>query len=717
MSNSSGNSEFLLTTKNIIQDRMSDEHFGVSELADAVNMSRSNLLRKLKKQTGKSASQYIRKIRLDKAKELLEDSEMTVSEISYEIGFSNSSYFIKCFREEFGFPPGESRKLSEEELEKKTDIDNFTIEEEENEKDPIASKIDEESLAPKASAPSFFSSYQNKIIIVVSILIIASISFYLGNTSISTSENSLEKKSIAVLPFKNMSEDTSNLYFVNGLMESSLSNLQKIEALSVKSRTSVEKYRDTDKTISDIAKDLNVDYIVEGSGQKIGEEVLLHIQLIDTETDSPIWTEQYNHKIENIFELQNTVAKNIAIAIEATVTPEELALIDKRPTTNIKAYDYYLQGLEFMQTSTEEDFLKAIDFFQDAVNEDSSFAIAYAQMAIAYYHLDEFKIDKKYKNQLNENADKAILYDSKSDLCLIAKALYYISSQEFNLAIPHLEKALEYNPNSVTSVLVLSVLYEKAVPNTTKYLKYALKGVELNIEANDSMGKSFIYLHLSNALIQSGFVDKALVNIDKSLDYYPNNPYSPYLKIFIELAKYKNLEKSTDLLLQEWNKDPNRLDILQDVGKMYYMQENYKEAYTYYSKLNAIKAERGIEIYTQEYLKIAITYEKMGFKEEAESFFNAYKQYCERDQTIYKSASLAMKHLYEGNSDMAIQSFEAFALQDNFQYWIVLFLEEDPLMKKLESHPKYEFVIQQIKDKFWANHEDVKSMLEENRLL
>ncbi|MEE4247408.1 MAG: helix-turn-helix transcriptional regulator, partial [Kangiellaceae bacterium] len=161
MSSSSGNSEFLLTTKNIIQDRMSDEHFGVSELADAVNMSRSNLLRKLKKQTGKSASQYIRKIRLDKAKELLEDSEMTISEISYEIGFSNSSYFIKCFREEFGFPPGESRKLTEEELEKKTDTDNFTIEEDENEKDHIVSKIDEESSALKASAPSFFSRYQN----------------------------------------------------------------------------------------------------------------------------------------------------------------------------------------------------------------------------------------------------------------------------------------------------------------------------------------------------------------------------------------------------------------------------------------------------------------------------------------------------------------------------------------------------------------------------
>lgn len=713
MSDSSIRSEFLSKTKSIIQDRMSDEHFGVSELADAVNMSRSNLLRKLKKQTGKSASQYIRKIRLDKAKELLEESEMSVSEISYEIGFSNSSYFIKCFREEFGFPPGESRKRTEEESEKKKDIDNVTIVEE----DLIESENDEKSSAPMPSKPSFFSRYRNKLIISVSILIIAAISFYLGNTSISSSENFSKKKSIAVLPFKNMSEDTSNLYFVNGLMESSLSNLQKIEALSVKSRTSVEKYRNTDMAVNEIAKDLNVDYIVEGSGQKIGEEVLLHIQLIDAETDTPIWSEQYNHKIENIFELQNTVAKNIAIAIEATITPEELAIIDKRPTANMKAYDYYLQGLEFMQSETEEDYLKAIVVFENAVSEDSSFAMAYAQMAIAYYHLDEFKIDKKYKNQLNENADKALLYDSKSDLSLTAKALYYISTQDFNLAIPHLEKALEYNPNSVTSVLILSVLYEKAVPNTSKYLKYALKGVELNIEANDSVGKSYIYLHLSNALIQSGFVDEALVHIDKSLDFNPNNPYSPYLKIFIELAKYKNIEKSTDLLIKEWKKDTNRLDILQDIGKMYYMSENYKAAYTYYSKLNTIKAERGIELFTHEYLKIAITYDKMGFKEEAKSFFNAYKQYCAKDQTIYKPASLAMKHIYEGNNDLAIQSFEEFALQNNFQYWIVLFLEEDPLMKKLEAHPKYAFVIKQIKDKFWTNHEEIKTMLKENGLL
>ena len=107
----------------------------------------------------------------------------------------------------------------------------------------------------------------------------------------------------------------------------------------------------------------------------------------------------------------------------------------------------------------------------------------------------------------------------------MAKALYYMQIEEYRLAVPHLENALEYNPNSSAVVQMLAGLYASAIPNTDKHLEYALKGIQLDIAANDSIGKSYIYLTLSNALIKSGFVDEAIAYIDRSLDYNPENYY------------------------------------------------------------------------------------------------------------------------------------------------------------------------------------------------
>jgi TolB-like protein/AraC-like DNA-binding protein len=706
MSNPGFRSQFLKIAESIILDHISDEGFGVSELADAVSMSRSNLLRKIKKETGLSASQFIRNIRLRKAQEYLEQTDMTVSEISYEVGFSNSSYFIKCFREEFGFPPGESRKISENPPENERHIENESTVEEV-----------QENTALETSSGSFFSINRNKIIIACTLVLVLVIALYFSRFNYSSPENlSTTEKSIAVLPFKNLSTDSSNLYFVNGLMEASLGKLQKIKDLRVVSRTSVEKYRASTASVMDIGKELNVRYVVEGSGQKNGDEVLLNIQLIDAETDTPVWTEQYNYKLVDVFELQNEVAKKIALAIEANITPTEFVKLDKVPTESVEAYDEYLKGIEKSQVRSEENLLEAIAYFDQAIQLDKSFALAYAQKAFAYYYLDEFKIEKKYTAQLNENADKALLYDSKSDLSLIAKALYYISTYDFNLAVPHLEKALEFNPNSASVVLILSELYSRAIPNTSKYLKYSLIGDQLNIAETDSVNKSYAYLNLSSALIQTGFEEKAMIYINKAQDYNPENPYVPYLKTFIEYAEDRNLKTCITKLEKEWQKDTTRLDLLQEIGKLYYYNEDYQIAYTYYESFNRQKLKAGIKLYPQEDLKIGITYEKMGLEEQAQAFVEAYKDYCENDTSIYQPVSLAMLYIYESKYDKAIAELKKFSYQSNFQYWLVLFLEEDPLLESLSSHPEYDSTIKSIKQKFWEDHEEIKSMLKENNL-
>lgn len=666
----------------MILENLPNEQFGVSELAEAMNMSRSNLLRKIKKETQLSASQFIRQVRLIKGMEMLKQNTLSVSEISYQVGFGSTSYFIKCFREYYGYPPGEVAKGA----------------------------VADENESTHANVLHRFRWH---ILTAIALIVVVITALLLTKKSAVSTEI---EKSIAVLPFKNESSDSLNLYFVNGLMESTLNNLQKIGDLRVISRTSVEKFRNASQGIHEIAEELNVSYIVEGSGQRVGNQVLLNIKLIEASGDRPIWVEQYTREIGDVFALQNEVAREIAEAIQAIVTPAELKQIEKIPTENLLAWDYYLKALDPFNSRTKEGLEKAISLFEKAIENDEQFALAYANVAISYYFLDLNQKQKQYTELINNFADKALLYDPKSAESLIAKALYYMQNGEYRLAMPHLEKALEYNPNSSVVVQMLANIYANAVPNTEKYLEYALKGIQLDI-ANDSITKSYVYLSLSNALIQSGFVDEAITYINMSLNYNPENYYAPFLKTFLLYAKDGNLEQTIKRLINEWKKDTARLDILQEVAKFYYFQENYDSAFYYFEKFVEARERNGLDIYPQEDVKIATVYAKKGLDSQAAKFFNSYAEYCEKDQSIYKSASMAVKYAYENKNDRAVEQLKIFATHDNYQYWILLFMEKDPLMKPLKNHPEFDGISKKIEKRFWAKHNKLKELLKNKGLL
>ncbi|APA63267.1 helix-turn-helix domain-containing protein [Maribacter sp. 1_2014MBL_MicDiv] len=679
---SSKKPNFIEQAEALILENLANEQFGVSELAEALHMSRSNLLRKIKKQTQLSASQFIRQVRLKEAMKLLKEDSSTVSEISYQVGFGSTSYFIKCFREQYGYSPGE--------LGKGTVV------------------VETEKVQT-----NFLKQYRWPFIASTSLVLIL-VAIMLFSKKDAINESKIEK-SIAVLPFKNESSDSTNLYFVNGLMESALNNLQKIEDLRVISRTSVEKYRKTNKGIPEIAEELHVNYLVEGSGQRVGNQVLLNIQLINASTDTPIWVEQYSREVEDIFELQNDVAKKIADAIAAVVTPTELEQIEKKPTENLLAYDYYLQALDPYYSRSEEGLEKAISLFEKAIEQDPEFALAYANIAISYYLLEMSQIEKQYTEKINSFADKALLYDSKSAESLVAKAFYYIQTKEYQLALPHLNKALEYNPNSSLAVQMLAEFYSHMLPNTDKYLEYALKGVQLTV-ASDSITQSYTYLQLSNALVSSGFADEALKYINSSLDYNAENFYAPHLKAFILFAKDGNIERTRNLLIKEWKKDTTRLDILQDIGKLYYIEENYDSAYFYFKKFVETREANSLDIYLQENVKIALVYKEMGLDKEAEKLFNDFSEYCEGDQSIYRSVNLVWKYAYEGKINEAIEQLRIFSETENYLYWFLL-IEDEPLIKPLKSHPDFEDIMQKIKDRFWKNQAELKISLNEEDLL
>lgn len=202
------------------------------------------------------------------------------------------------------------------------------------------------------------------------------------------------KKSIAVLPFRNDSSDEENLYFINGTMEAILINLSKIEDLRVISRTSVEQYRNSDKSIRQIAKELDVNFILEGSGQKYGDDIKLNVQLMDAVRDRNMWSRPYERKMNDIYTIQSEIAKDVAAELSAALSPEEISKIDRKPTENIEAYNLYLKGRHFLNRRTEEDLMKSIGYFEQAIAIDSTFALAYTSLAETYIVLGEWTFSR-----------------------------------------------------------------------------------------------------------------------------------------------------------------------------------------------------------------------------------------------------------------------------------------------------------------------------------
>jgi TolB-like protein/class 3 adenylate cyclase/Tfp pilus assembly protein PilF len=876
--------DFLDKITKVIEANIANEQFGVSELAGEIAMSRSNLLRKVKKMTNLSASQFINQVRLSKAMGMLNETSLTVSEISYEFGFSSPSYFIKCFRDQYGYPPGEAGKrnldVKGQEIGKPssqthqlaaimfTDIEGYTALMQQDEakalifrnrhrevfreitdkykgkilqyygdgtlstfnsaidavkcgielqlayrEEPripvrigihsadiifredgiigdgvnVAARI--ESLAISQSVlisekvydevknqaeiqtvslgefefknvskamevyaianPGLIVPEKDKIkgklidepgddrtgagnkgkwTVVRWILIILAamvVGYLLFTTTqlerpeqVDTSfDQAVSKKSIVVLPFRNESDDASNVYIINGLMEAILNNLQNIEDLRVISRTSAEKYRNASKTSPEIARELNVSYLIEGSGQKIGDKILLNIQLIEANTDRHLWSEQYNREIGDIFELQMEVAKNIAGEIEVIITPEEEERINKPPTDDLVAYDYFLQGLDLINTLDHEKVFESIGYFKKAIEQDPEFARAHAAITMAYFYLDEGQAEKKYGDQIEYYGDKALLLDATLPQSLIAKALFYMHNNEYKLAVPYLEKALEYKPNYDLVFVYLIDIYVSHLPDTEKYLEYALRGLKLDVSSYDSIIASMYYLHISNAFLQSGFIQEAEQYIQRSLDYQPDNLYSAYVRAYVLYAKNRDLEASRDLIIDALEKDSTRLDIMQEVAKFYYFQRDYENAYKYYKKFIEIKEAWNLSIYNSEDLKIAVVLDKLGLKEESERYFTKYKEYAENNQSIYRHMNLATYYSYKEETEKAIEHLELFSEEDNYFYWVLVFTDIDPLMDNIKDLPEYKKIMKKIDDKFWDYHNRIKSNLEEKDLI
>jgi TolB-like protein/Tfp pilus assembly protein PilF len=288
--------------------------------------------------------------------------------------------------------------------------------------------------------------------------------FFLGRYTVSKqsepsnagtqSVRAISEKSIAVLPFENRSEDKANAYFADGIQDEILTRLSKVADLKVISRTSTQHYKSAPENLPEIARQLGVAHILQGSVQKSGDAVRVNAQLIKAANDSHLWADTFDRKLTDIFSVESEVAKAIADQLRAKLTGQEEQVIAAKPTDNPEAYDAYLRGLAYtLKTgSTPANALGAQKYLREAVRLDPKFALSWALLSSVDsrgYLTQTLQPTVALREEARQAAETALTLQPNLGEALLAKGYYHYSClKDYDTAVRYFEQARQFLPNS-----------------------------------------------------------------------------------------------------------------------------------------------------------------------------------------------------------------------------------------------------------------------------
>ncbi len=263
--------------------------------------------------------------------------------------------------------------------------------------------------------------------------------------------------SVAVLPFVNRSGYAESAYFVDGIHDDLLTMLAKIKALSVTSRTSVMRYRDSTKSIPEISAELGVNYILEGGVQRDGDQIRVNAQLIDTRHDDHVWAETFDRELstESVFAIQSSIARAIAAALNAELTSSDEHILDDIPTESLAAYDSYLLGRQGLLGFSPESYEAAVEHFETAIALDQSFAGAYAGLCQAHLGLYQYSSNIGYFNTAQTACDEALKIEADRTEVHIALGTLYRHHGDYQQAEDEQRQALASEPQNVEAMIEL----------------------------------------------------------------------------------------------------------------------------------------------------------------------------------------------------------------------------------------------------------------------
>lgn len=339
------------------------------------------------------------------------------------------------------------------------------------------------------------------------------------------------RTSLAVLPFFNMSNDQDQEYFSDGLTEDIITQLSKIKAFKVVSRTSVMQYKKNPKSIKEIGRELGVSGILEGSVQRMNDKVRITAQLIDAATDEHLWAESYDRNVSDIFSIQREVAMAIAEVLNATLSIKETQRLDQTPTANLDAYDLYLRAKFLVENRNKEDLMAARNLFQEAVAKDDNFTNAYSGLAVTYLlasyrgYEDPVRMLWLAKQQI----DTALTLDPLSGETQASLGYWYHQKFDWHAAEITYRRAIELNSNQSNVYLWLAILLE-GKGEEEEALKVYDKGSSVN------PGWEYLIKNKIRCLVNAGKLDEA---IKLQLDLIEKNSEELELQkdLFSDLAR------------------------------------------------------------------------------------------------------------------------------------------------------------------------------------
>ena len=697
--------ELLDKLTRITEGNLSNEQFGALELAREAGMSHSNLHRRLKSATGLSISQFIRQVRLEKAHALLQESTSIISAIAFECGFRSVNYFNKCFHDHYGYPPSQIRK------------DEFA------DSGPDNQQTDTSPRRPGRKRTTMITVASASVLVLAIIILLAILRPF-------GPDDKPRDLSIAVLPFLNDSPYEENTFFINGIMDELVLNLQAIKELRVPGRTSVEQYRTTTRSIPEIAEELGVNYIVEGRGQKYGNDVILRVQLLEGATDKILWVDSYEKEIESIeviIGIQSQIAQSIAHELQAVITPEEREIIEKVPTSSLPAYYFYQRAIEeiarywstFQGFNTEfsiETLAKAEDYYYKALEYDSTFAQAYTGLAIVYAQKNywETYLTDNYLDTLLILANKALSYDDQLSDAYFVKAYYYHRHYQNEQALTEFDRTLKLNPNDWAAYFWKGVIYENKdlVKSFDNFQKVTLmyRGPVL----------PNIYREIAWVYGCAGFKEKNC--------YYTKEAFilsGDSARYYGELAfpeeTVGNFEKAVEYAEKAYAIDSSRDFDLLKLGLYHSFLDQFDESFRYFKEYD----RRLKVLYNDLFNTFRIGHDLWinGSKDEAEDYFKTALDFHNeaielgRIDIVDNYYALACIHAFLGDKEKAFEYLRLLKRETRGYFYYIEYLKKDPLLDSIRDEPEFQQTVLELEARYQAEHERVRKWLEENDLL
>ena len=634
----SNHSEKLILEKLtlLVQENLDNPSFSLDSLGKELGISRSQLHRTVKNQTQLSITLFARSVKLQKAKELLSTTDQRISEIAYSVGIDSPQSFSKYFTEEFGISPSEFRRLKEEQNVEIAEFDNGFPQSHDSQP-PVRGVSESQAVENKA----IVKQKNNYWWIGLGLFLLAGIGFVVWKQSTASANKSVafaeSESSLAILPFKNLGP-TETAYFSEGVMEQIHSSLALIENLKIISKTSSSQYQDTKKSIPQIAKELNVSYILEGTVLQIDGKVRITVELSKASENRAVWTQNYEGEMKDVFGYMSSVAKKIAGELNQKLSATLNKKFDKAPTENINAYNEYLQGRQLMRARSKEKLESALLKFDKAIGLDANFADAYAQKAITYYLLvEDSHIDSKAGIKLVEqNALTAIRLQAENGTAYAILGVVYQKQNKWEQANTSFQIALKNNPNDAQINYWYSLML-RSVGELESAIQYSAKALTL-----DPLFPTAFVGHVGN-LMYAGKMSEARKTLEEGKALFG------------------------DFYMYYWAS-----------GFYYVFSNDFNTASGEFNKGNEMVSAvnfRSMGAYCEA---------KMGHKEAAETYLKSLADTPENHD------SFAIVHAGLGNADLCIAYLQKGVDADN----LPKYLKVSPLFKFLRTDSRFQAVLQ-----------------------